>query len=228
MKKFSALRRRVAELEGKFCRLQSEMAITSTVNNVLQQKLDEMQQYLRRSCLVIDGIKPAANENPQELKQKIKNLLTKKPQNGDEDGGHTVEITAKEFEAEFDKCHRIGPVRDGKQAAIIRLKSHGFKEKIYGNRKNLVKRTPHRIRVSLTQHRAKLLASANEMVENNDKVKFAFADINGNLRLLLNSPFRRKWTLNFSSKEELTLKLIELTGSPNDDVFSYGYSDYDD
>ena len=45
----------------------------------------------------------------------------------------------EEVQQEFDKCHCVGPVKDGQQTTIVRFKSHKFKEKVYKKKKNNTK-----------------------------------------------------------------------------------------
>ena len=213
---------RVAELEGKLCRLDSQLSIASTVNDVLRGQLDDLQQYSRRSCLIIDGIKPTAKESTTELKLKVRKLLTRElPDDIDDESP----ISNEKFESEFDKCHRLGPIKDGSQAVIIKFKSHGFKERVYAKRKAITNKTTNKIRVSLTQQRSKLLAKAHGMCESIPRIKFAYADVNGGLRLLLNKPFKRRWTIPFTSEYDLEMKLAELCDENNDgfrdDNFQY-------
>ena len=55
---------RVNVLEGKMCRMEGELVIAKHVSSILEEKLDENQQYSRRSCLLISGImKNAPNEH---------------------------------------------------------------------------------------------------------------------------------------------------------------------
>ena len=202
------LTKKVHKLEGEVCILRSEIAISSTVNTTLREKLDDLEQYSRRSCILVDGIEPKAKESTRDLKSKIRQLVTR-PEDP-EDLGDNPPITTAQFDAEFDKCHRVGPVIDGKQSAIVKFKSHGFRELIYRRRKSLTKRTGNKIRVSLTRNRTKLLAKANELAKPVDRVKFPFADVDGNLCLLLNKPFRSRWKIPFTSEEDLQMKLCQL------------------
>ena len=71
------LLRRIEALENKVTKLESELSIAKNVNQLLSQELDDLHQYQRRSCLVIDGINPQENETTEEINQKVKNVLTK-------------------------------------------------------------------------------------------------------------------------------------------------------
>ena len=70
-------------------------------------------------------------------------------------------------------------------------------EKIIKNRKLKVK-------ISLTKKLTKTLTHAYKMVESNQHIKLAFADVNGNLKLRLTEPLERnKYTYTIHSIEDL-------------------------
>ena len=211
------LSKRVSVLEGEMCMLRSELVVSSHVNSVLNAQIDDQEQYSRRSCMIVDGILPTTKESTHDLKLKIQKIITKSED--PEDLGGKPPISVKQFNEEFDKCHRVGPVKNGRQSAIVKFKSHGFREEIYRRRKTITKKTGNKLRISLTRHRSQLLAKANFLAEQVKRVKFAFADVDGNLRLLLNQPFRDRWTVPFTSEQELELKLVEL-GDEGDGYYS--------
>ena len=47
---------RIANLEKTVERLQSELVIAKNVNNILTNEVDDLQQYQRRQCIVINGL----------------------------------------------------------------------------------------------------------------------------------------------------------------------------
>ena len=53
---------RIANLEETVERLQSELAITKNVNNLLTNEVDDLQQYQWRQCFVIDGLQTTPNK----------------------------------------------------------------------------------------------------------------------------------------------------------------------
>ena len=136
IQKINKLTSRVDFLEGRVTQLQAEISISSQVNTVLEAQLDDLQQYQRRSCMIVDGIKPTIKETTEDLMMKIRKAVTGKLI--DEKGiDSNNPLSTKDFNDNFDKCHRIGPIRDGKQAAIIKFKSHSFREKAYELRKKI-------------------------------------------------------------------------------------------
>ena len=185
------LLRRIEALENKVTKLESELSISKNVNQLLSQELDDLHQYQRRSCLVIDGINPQENETTEEINQKVKNVLTK-----------NLNLPEDEVERELDKCHCLGPARAGKQSTILRFRSHGFKEKVYHKRKT-IKGKKIKVKLSLTRHRTKTIKYAHRITENNNNVKFVFADMNGNLKMRLNDKIENKYVHEFKSIQDL-------------------------
>ena len=94
---------------------------------------------------------------------------------------------------------------------------HSYKEKVFlqhkrnkkfDNRKK--KKNPkHKSQVqlnlqpSLSCNRIDLLRKANEAIEGNVNVKFAYADMHGNLKLILSRPLNRKYVTHLRSKEDI-------------------------
>ena len=62
-------------LEKTVERLQSELVITKNVNNIVTNQVDDLRQYQRRQCFVIDGLQTAPNETVLHITQKAGNLL---------------------------------------------------------------------------------------------------------------------------------------------------------
>ena len=83
-----------------------------------------MHQHQRRACILVDGINLREEENEDQITEKVKNVLTR-----------NLGFDKEEVQQEFDKRHRVGPVRDGQQTTIVRFKSHKSKEKFYKKRK---------------------------------------------------------------------------------------------
>ena len=53
---------RITNLEKTVEILQSELIITKNVNDILTNEVDDLQQYQRRQCIVIDGLRTAPNK----------------------------------------------------------------------------------------------------------------------------------------------------------------------
>ena len=105
---------------------------------------------------------------------------------------------------QIDKLHRIGKTRErnGKktQDIIIRFKSHRARYEVYEKRKssNNIK-----IKPNLTKKRQILRYDATQLVENNEKVEFVYADIHGDIKVRLVNLHKGKYVHNFNSIEEL-------------------------
>ena len=57
------------------------------------------------------------------------------------------------------------------------------------------------VRPSLSRNRIDLLRKANEAIEGDENFKFAYADMHGNLKFVLNKPLNRKYVKHFSNEE---------------------------
>ena len=57
------------------------------------------------------------------------------------------------------------------------------------------------VQPSLSRNRTDLLKKANEAIEGNENFKFAYADMHGNLKLILNKPLNRKFVKHFRSED---------------------------
>ena len=169
------LLKRVATLEGKLMQVEADKAISSHINDILHNKIDELNQ---RFYLIIEGVPlPTNNSEADDVEKKIRTLLK------DELG-----ISDQIIHRDFDKAHRIGPKittnhETVEQSVIVRLKSHSLREKIYRERNNSRKL---KVRISLTKKRwRKLLNYAKELTEDIDRVDFVFADIHDKLKVRL-------------------------------------------
>lgn len=197
------LLRKVALLEGNQCRQLADIAIAQHMSKVLSENLDDLQQYSKRSCVVVDGIPlpPLDRQSDPKindlLEDEIRTMLS-----------NELDIAPSKIATEFDKAHRIGPIDDnGNQAVIVKFKSHSFRSHIYGNRKK-IQNKKIKIKISLTPERRKLLNIATEMTEENPNVDFVFADPNGNLKVKLKRrDHNNKMFFNFKSELDLSLIL---------------------
>ena len=101
--------------------MEGELAVARNVNTILSQQLDEADQYSRRSCMIVTGLRKPG-----------------KDQTNDEDSKRVISAIASEAgldEAEFtmhvDKVHPVGGTKNGKQSRIIKFPTHSFKEKVF-------------------------------------------------------------------------------------------------
>ena len=58
---------KLAQLEGK-------LVVTKNVNKLLSQEVDDLEQYERRVCVILDGITPSQHETTEEITKKAKNV----------------------------------------------------------------------------------------------------------------------------------------------------------
>ena len=58
------------------------------------------------------------------------------------------------------------------------------------------------VQPSLSRNRIDLLKKANEVIEGNENLKFAYANMHGNLKFILNKPLNRKYFKHFRSKDD--------------------------
>ena len=120
------LLKRVANLEKIVEKLQNELYVTKNVNTLLSNETDDLQQYQRRHCIVIDGLRTSPNETSDQVTEKAEKVLTEK-----------LQFDPEEVNCQIDKCHRIGPIntKDGTQSTIVRFKTHSFREAVYLKRR---------------------------------------------------------------------------------------------
>ena len=135
---------RIANLEKTLERLQIELAITKNVNDILTNQVDDLHQYQRRQCIVINGcLQTSPSETILKVIQKTENVLAQH-----------LKLDTDEIVNQIDKCHCIGPLKDdGTQSTIVRFKLHSFRE-AYVNRKKCTNRNI-KIKLSLTRERKK-------------------------------------------------------------------------
>ena len=154
--------------------------------------MDDLHQYQRTACIILDGITPSEHETTEEVIRKAKNVIVK-----------NLNFSEEEVDRELDKCQRLGPTRDGKQSTIVRLRSHAFKEKVHWKRKE-IKGKKIKIKLSFTKRRTRTIKYVHQITENNAEVNLVYADMNGNLKLLrLHNSIGNKYVYEFKSKEEL-------------------------
>ena len=76
MKKFKISLKEWATLEDKLVQVEADKAISSHVDDILHNKIDELNQYSMRSCLIIEGVPlPSYNAEAEDVEKKIKILL---------------------------------------------------------------------------------------------------------------------------------------------------------
>lgn len=151
-------------LEQKFNRFSAKAM--SYIENIavslskLENKVDDLEQYGRRNCLLLHGIpERVAKDNPEDIviktiKEKLKIDIDKR---------------------EIDRVHRIGQikpvrtvaeaVREGTRPIIIKFTNYRSRQIVFSN-KRLLKGSGISITESLTKNRMKLVRQAQETYGN--------------------------------------------------------------
>ena len=116
------LLKRVANLEKTVEKLQSELYVTKNINTWLSNEIDNLQQYQRRHCIVIDRLITSPNETSDQVTEKAEKVLT-----------GNLQFDPEEVNYQTDKCHKIGPINTkvGKQSTTVGFKTHSFREAAY-------------------------------------------------------------------------------------------------
>ena len=193
--KIEAMSKKIIILEGKLIIEESKWAVSNHVNEVLNKKIDELNQYSRRSCMVVDGI-------PIEEQANIAKIISSK-----------LDIEEDVVAKNIDKYHPIGPVKSPKsyktQSMIIKFRTHHYREMIYSKRKSMkIDAVKIKFRVSLTKRRQDLLKQATDFcdpdkLDHNNNLDFAFADTLGNCKIKFKKRVNNKLFADFNDEIEL-------------------------
>ena len=106
----TSLERKLGHFDSNIVVLESQLALANHVTDMLREKLDSQEQYSRRPCLVIEGIRSRDNETEASLTNSVIDIIKSDMQFP----GVTIN--------DVDKCHRIGLTdNDGKQNIIIKF-----------------------------------------------------------------------------------------------------------
>ena len=140
---------RIANLDKTVERLQRELVITKNVKDILMNEADDLQQYQRRQCIVIDGLQTTPNETIPQVTRKTENVLA-----------YHLKLHPYEIVNQIDKRQCIGPVKDDDTpSSIVRFKLYSFRENAYVNRKKCTN-CNIKTKLSLTRKRRKALTYA--------------------------------------------------------------------
>ena len=216
-------------LEAKLVEQQQQIdklikRVNQLENNLLKKKADDLETYSRRSCIHVNGLQKDDHENNDNLRKPVVENISSK-----------TGISKDNIKKSIDKLHRTGKYDQTTktQPVIVKFMSHSFKEQVYFKQKT-IKNSNSNIRItpSLTHHRLELLNLTQsylqeEYYNKKDDIysKFTFADVHGNLKLVLNQPFKNRSVFSFSSVCEFHQIINKVTTR-----FSYPYEDeiYDD
>ncbi len=181
------MKQEILALEGKLEVFQAHLS-------ELETRLDDSEQYSRRSCLRVFGVPlPASGkESNNDCVAIVKKIFA------------DMEVTVPDDG--LDRVHRIGKKEknaDGIMEQPLIMKFTSWKHAVYRGRKKL---KSQKILLDLTPRRAKLLSKARLMVKDNPSVDYSFADVN--CRLVIKSTSGDFKT--FNSEKELLEILSEL------------------
>ena len=172
---------RISALENKIDCLESSLKVTQACNTALENEVDtktkeilknqeETEQYSRRLCLRIYGIKCEDNESAEVCLQKCVKVF--------EELGVSIPNVC------IDRAHRVGKAifKDGlkKQPMIVKFTTWRHRTEVFRARKKLKDYT---IYLDLTRERLSLLKEARKYIEGNSSCEYAFADVNCRLSL---------------------------------------------
>jgi hypothetical protein len=170
------LEQRISALEYQYDVMNSLMFVRDRVIENLRLDLTRLQQYTRRPNVSVFGIPKEDNEKPEQLKQKVENLVT--------------EINSEITMANIDKFHRDGPSNGDDQSVIIKFKSHESKEIFFkeGRKHMKEKRNKVKIKPNLCPERKRFLNQAIEFVDSYpddiyNPPDFVYADVHGIVRV---------------------------------------------
>ena len=222
-KEYDALKERLRTLEGRVGVLEDKNGVLEKVaENLrkgvtrLEKRVDDLDQYGRRSNIILQNIEVKPNENQQAIETQVKNIVEK-------------ELKLPNAAKDIDKLHRLGKKKEheGKtyQNVIVRFRSHRQRYAVYKERSKLqhgVKMNPN-----LTKKRGTMLYKSSKLVENVQGVDFTFANIHGDLcvRLTAEHEGRNVWT--FQSLGELKKLLGDRNIQIPDDVENEGGAEED-
>ena len=127
-------------LEKRVLELESVLEVTRNANSLLKQEVDNLQQYQRRTCNIVDGITPVKDEMEKQMTAKTKNFLIK-----------NLGFEERKVNEELDKCHRLGKAKDGKQSTIIWFKSHSFRASVYASRNNIQNKKKLKVKIIINK-----------------------------------------------------------------------------
>ena len=147
--------------------LKSRIAIMERHISVLQNNVDENEQYSRKLFLRINGIPPVPegkNESSESCLEKVKNVFS--------------ELGVDIPDVVIDRAHRISRPRivQGKRVhqVIVRFTTWRHRTLVYRARKNCAK---YKIKLDLTKKKVETIEKISEFLTRK-KLGFAFADVN--------------------------------------------------
>ena len=183
--------------------LESKMAICEVVNSNLSIEVDRLDQYARRSNIIIKNIN-LPDDPKQETNEDIKKIVKK-----------VIKDDLKLPDSildDVDKFHRNGMIKNSgnkkSQNVIVRFKTHNSRYACLLKKKEL---KSNKIAPNLTRMRGKLLFDASKIIKDKmlTQIEFAFANIHGDLHVRLAEPIEGSKVHPFNSLKHLDDFLLE-------------------
>ena len=188
--KFTAQNQKIVDLEEKIAHQDKKIESLSI-------KCDNNEQYSRRYCLRMHGLKYDKNENQNDIVSKFSECFS--------------EIGLSYEEVEIDRVHRIGKPYKNEgsgltmKSVIIKFKSWRYRQDVYRNQPRRFengKKKPGEnsfsVSLDLTRRRYNLLKIAQGIVKEMDNVSFVCADANCSLAIC----FKNGTIKHFNSEYE--------------------------
>lgn len=144
-------------------------------------------------------------ETTEDVESEVKNILV-----------NNFKCDENNLITEFDKAHRIGGKHDDNtQTIIVRFKSHSYRSNLYVGRKIHQNRNGNKLklRISLTNTRRKLLSEVQEKVAGNDFIDFAYASVNGDIRVRTKFKYNNKIVFDIKSSDDIDNLLVKFNCS---------------
>lgn len=196
--KVIALEKHNESLEKRVEELEASKAISENVTKQLANEVDRLDQYLRRSNVIVRNVFLPEKETHDQINKKLIKVIKE-------------DLNLPDVVNEVDKLHRVGKIKhlNGKktQDVIIKFKSHAARYSVYNERK---KARNIKIAPNLNKRRGKLLYDAVQLSVNESKVNFVYADAHGDLKIRLHEPHNEKHVFSFNSLDELNNLLSDI------------------
>ena len=198
--KFDELFKLLGEKDEKIKQLEDRVKVLETQAGLYERRLDDLESYGRRQNLRIVGIPPPSDgrkESADQVLEKVKDAIA------------ALDVPNLNVDEVIDRAHRVGKKfkRVGSNEEIhpiiVRFTSWRSRTAVYRKRE---KRGRTRFYTDLTKRRLDLKKLADARTKDNEKVNFAFADVNNNIGLRL-ADDRMAY---FNSEDELDRILASL------------------
>ena len=191
--KVEELIQKLHERDEKINELEGRIQFLENQNKLLERRIDDQESYGRRLNLRIVGIPPPADgrkETAEEVTNLVKEAIT------------ALDVPNVNVDQVIDRAHRVGKKYTKNDTGvtihpiIVRFTSWRSRTAVYRKRG---RQGATRFYTDLTKRRLLLKKLADEKTKDNNKVKWAFGDINNNIGLSLESGK----LVFFNSEEEL-------------------------